>query len=254
MNHQNIKDQMVTFLKDEAEKIGVKDVVIGISGGLDSAIVAILCKEAFGERVHGVLLPSQYSSNSSLEDAKELCDKFSIKYETISIAPMVEGYFDNNEKDASALRKGNFSARMRMSVLYDISAKYNAIVVGTSNRSEILLGYGTHYGDTACAINPLGNMYKSDEFAFGEYLGVPNSILTKKPSADLWEGQSDEEELGYSYKTMDDVLKEFVDKGVSKEDLVLNGVDENLIHLLESRMVANAFKGKLPTIATIDFQ
>lgn len=254
MNHQSIKEQMIAFLKDEADKIGVKDVVVGISGGLDSAIVAILCQEVFRENMHGVLLPSQYSSSSSIEDAKELCEKFSIAHETVSIAPMVQGYFDNNEKDASTLRKGNFSARMRMAVLYDISAKYNAIVVGTSNRSEILLGYGTLYGDTACAINPLGNMYKSDEFAFGEYLGVPQSILTKKPSADLWEGQSDEEELGYSYKTMDDVLKEFVDKGISKEDLVRNGVDENLIHLLESRMVANAFKGKLPTIATIDFK
>jgi NAD+ synthase len=254
MNHQYIKEQMVNFLKDEAEKIGVKNVVVGISGGLDSAIVSILCKEVFGDNLHGVLLPSQFSSDTSIKDAKELCEKFSISYETVSIAPMVEGYFENNDKDASALRKGNYSARMRMAVLYDISAKYNAIVVGTSNRSEILLGYGTHYGDTACAINPLGNMYKSDEFAFGEYLGVPNSILTKKPSADLWEGQSDEEELGYSYKTMDDVLKEFVDKGISKEDLILNGVDEKLIHMLESKMVANAFKGKLPTIAQIDFK
>jgi NAD+ synthase len=253
MDHQNIKIQMVKFLQDQASAIGVSDVVVGISGGLDSAIVAILCQEAFGNKLHGVLLPSQYSSSSSIDDAKALCDKFSISYETISIAPMVDGYFNNNDKEASALRKGNLSARMRMAVLYDVSAKYNAIVVGTSNRSEILLGYGTLYGDTACAINPIGNMYKSDEFEFGRFLGVPEAILAKKPSADLWEGQSDEEELGYSYKQMDDVLKKLVDEKISKEQLITSGVDEKLINMLQYRMKANAFKGKLPTIANIDF-
>jgi len=254
MNYQKIKDQMITFLKTQANQIGVKNVVVGISGGLDSAIVSILCKEAFGDNFYGVLLPSQYSSDASITDAKELCEKFNIDYEIVPIAPMVEGYFLNNEKQASALRVGNFSARMRMAVLYDISAKYNAIVVGTSNRSEILLGYGTLYGDTACAINPIGQMYKSDEFEFAKFLGVPNSIITKKPSADLWEGQSDEEELGYSYKNMDDVLKQLIDNNISKEILLESGVDEKLIDMLEYRMKANEFKGKLPTIAQIDFE
>jgi len=254
MNYQKIKEQMVSFLQKEAQQIGIKNVVVGISGGLDSAIVAVLCKEAFGDDFHGVLLPSQYSSDSSIEDAKELCEKFNIQYEIVSIAPIVEGYFSNYNQDADPLRVGNFSARMRMAVLYDISAKLNAIVVGTSNRSEILLGYGTLYGDTACAINPIGQMYKSDEFEFAKFLGVPSSIITKKPSADLWEGQSDEEELGYSYKNMDDVLKQLVDKNISKETLIASGVSETLIDMLNYRMKANAFKGKLPTIAQIDFE
>ena len=254
MDYQKIKDQMITFLQDQAKQIGIKNVVVGISGGLDSAIVAVLCKEAFKDNFHGVLLPSQYSSDASVTDAKELCEKFNIKYETISIAPMVEGYYLNNDKEASALRVGNFSARMRMAVLYDISAKYDAIVVGTSNRSEILLGYGTLYGDTACAINPIGQMYKSDEFEFAKFLGVPDSIITKKPSADLWEGQSDEEELGYSYKNIDDVLKELIDNNISKEVLLESGVDKKLIDMLEYRIKANAFKSKLPTIAQIDFK
>ncbi len=252
MNYKSIKEQMISFLKNEVSNIGLKKVVVGISGGLDSAIVAVLCKEAFGDNVHGVFLPSHFSSDASIVDAKELCDKFNISYEVVEIAPMVKGYFDHMP-EASALRMGNFSARMRMSVLYDISARENALVVGTSNKSEILLGYGTLFGDTACAINPIGQMYKSDEFEFARFLGVPESIINKKPSADLWEGQSDEEELGYSYKTMDDVLKKLVDDGKSKEDLILNGVDEKLIHMLEYRMVSNAFKGKLPTIANIDF-
>jgi len=252
MNYDLVKEQMINFLKNEVSKIGLEKVIVGISGGLDSAIVAVLCKEVFGNNLYGVFLPSHFSSDASIIDAKELCDKFDISYEIVEIAPMVKGYFEDISK-ASALRMGNFSARMRMAVLYDISAKQNGVVVGTSNRSEILLGYGTLYGDTACAINPIGEMYKSDEFEFGRYLGIPESIIGKKPSADLWEGQSDEEELGYSYKIMDDLLKELVDNGKSKEDLILNGVDEKLIDMLEHRMISNAFKGKLPTIANIDF-
>ena len=253
MNWENIKEQLKSFLENEVKNTGLNKVVVGISGGLDSAVVAILCKEVFKDNMHGVLMPSKYSSDSSVEDAKELCEKFDISYETVNISPMVDGYFNNNDKEASALRIGNLSARMRMSVLYDISARDNALVVGTSNKSEILLGYGTIFGDIACAINPIGQMYKSDEFEFAKFLEVPNSILNKKPSADLWEGQSDEEELGYSYVTMDKVLKQLVDQNISKEELIKNGEDETLINMLEYRIKSNAFKGKLPTIANIKF-
>jgi len=252
MNFENIKSQMITFLTDEVSKIGLKKVVVGISGGLDSAIVSVLCKEAFGENFQGVLMPSHLSSDSSIEDAKELCEKFDIKYEIVEIAPMVKGYFDTVQ-DPSPLRIGNLSARMRMSVLYDISARENALVVGTSNKSEILLGYGTLFGDTACAINPIGQLYKSDAFEFARFLGVTDAIITKKPSADLWEGQSDEEELGYTYKVMDDVLKELIDNKKTKEELLALGTDEKLIDMLEYRVKANAFKSKLATIATINF-
>jgi len=252
MNYNSVKEQMISFIKNEVSSIGVEKVVVGISGGLDSAIVAVLCKEVFGDNMHGVFMPSHYSSDASIIDAKELCEKFDISYEVVEIAPMVKGYFDN-AGDATPLRVGNLSARMRMSVLYDISARDSSVVIGTSNKSEILLGYGTLYGDTACALNPIGQMYKSDEFEFARFLGVPDSIIDKKPSADLWEGQSDEEELGYSYKVMDDILKELVDNNKSKEELVASGVDAKLIDMLQYRMKANAFKGKLPTIATIDF-
>jgi len=252
MNWENIKAQMITFLQNEVSKIGLNNVVVGISGGLDSAIVSTLCKEAFGENFHGILMPSHLSSDSSIQDAKELCEKFNISHEIVEIAPMVQGYF-NSVKDATPLRIGNFSARMRMSVLYDISARENAIVVGTSNKSEILLGYGTLFGDTACAINPIAQLYKSDAFEFAKYLGIPDSIINKKPSADLWEGQSDEEELGYSYKTMDDVLKQLIDENKTKDELLNQGVDENLIDMLEYRVKANAFKSKPAIIAQINF-
>jgi NAD+ synthase len=194
-------------------------------------------------------MPSQYSSKSSVEDAVELCKKFDIKYEIISIEPMVSGFIKNMNEDR--LRIGNFSARMRMSVLYDVSSREKSLVVGTSNRSEILLGYGTIFGDTACAINPIGEIYKSDEFEFARVLGVPESILNKAPSADLWEGQSDEEELGHTYKELDDLLKVMIDENKSKEELISMGFEEKFIDKISHRVKANAFKGKLPTIAKI---
>jgi len=246
---QNIKEQLIYFLKDEVAKTGLEKVTVGLSGGLDSAVVAILCKEAFGDKLNCVLMPSQFSSQSSTDHALEVCEKFDIKHEIISIEPMVSGFMKNMDEDK--LRIGNFSARMRMAVLYDVSSREKSLVVGTSNKSELLLGYGTIFGDIACAINPIGQMYKSDEFEFARLLGVPDSILNKAPSADLWEGQSDEEELGYSYKHMDEVLKVMVDEGKSKEELLKLGFEEDLINRLEYRIKANAFKGKLPTIANI---
>ncbi|MBU0925984.1 NAD+ synthase [bacterium] len=248
---KNVKLDLINFLKNEVKKTGLEKVTVGLSGGLDSAVVAILCKEAFGDKLNCVLMPSQFSSQSSTDHAIEVCEKFNIKYEIISIEPMVSGFIKNMDEDR--LRIGNFSARMRMSVLYDVSSREKSLVVGTSNKSELLLGYGTIFGDIACAINPIGQMYKSDEFEFARLLGVPESILNKAPSADLWEGQSDEEELGYSYKHMDEVLKLLVDANKSKEELLKLGFEEDLIDRLEYRIKANAFKGRLPIIANINW-
>ena len=251
INWKNIKLDLINFLKNEVKKTGLEKVTVGLSGGLDSAVVAILCKEAFGDNLNCVLMPSQFSSQSSIDDAIEVCNKFNIKYEIISIEPMVSVFLKNMDEDK--LRIGNFSARMRMSVLYDVSSREKSLVVGTSNKSELLLGYGTIFGDIACAINPIGQIYKSDEFEFARLLGVPESILNKAPSADLWEGQSDEEELGYSYRHMDEVLKLLIDEKKSKEELLKLGFEENLINKLDYRIKANAFKGKLPIIANINW-
>ena len=251
MNWESIKNQLITFLKDEVAKTGLKKVTVGISGGLDSAVVAVLCKEAFGDNMSGVLMPSQYSSDASTEDAFEFCDKFDIDYEVIEIAPMVIPFLSHLDEDN--LRIGNFSARMRMSVIYDVSARDKSLVVGTSNKSELLLGYGTIFGDIACAINPIGQMYKSDEFEFAKYLGVTDAIINKKPSADLWDGQSDEDELGYTYKEMDEVLKLLVEEKQTKAQILEQGIKEELIDMLEYRMKANEFKGKLPVIAQINW-
>ena len=243
-----IKKYLLKFIEDELYKTGLKKAVCGLSGGIDSAVVAVLAQEALGDNFKAILLPSQHSSDSSITDALALCKKFNINNETISIAPLLEAYPINDN-----LRKGNFSARMRMSILYDKASEVNGMVIGTSNKSELLLGYGTIFGDLASAFNPIGDLYKSEIFEFAKFLGVNEEIISKPPSADLWEGQSDEEELGYSYKVMDDVLKQLIDNGISKEQLVQNGVDEKLIDMLQYRIKANAFKGKLPTIANIDF-
>ena len=251
INWQNIKEQLVKFLEDEVKKTGLSNVTVGLSGGLDSAVVAVLCKEVFADKLNCVLMPSQFSSQSSTDDAIELCKKYNIKYEIVSIEPMVNAFIDKMDNDS--LRIGNFSARMRMSVLYDISSREKSLVIGTSNKSELLLGYGTIFGDIACAINPLGEIYKSDEFEFAKFIGVTDAILNKAPSADLWDGQSDENELGYTYKQMDDVLKPMIDENKSKDELINLGFDEKLINMLEYRVKANAFKGKLPTIASINW-
>ncbi|MCT7549160.1 NAD+ synthase [Aliarcobacter butzleri] len=246
---KKIKQYLISFLKDEVSKAGFEKVTVGLSGGLDSAVVAILCKEAFGKNLNCVLMPSQFSSQSSIEHAIEVCEKFDIRYDIVSIEPMVNAFLKNMDNDK--LRIGNFSARMRMSVLYDISFKEKSLVVGTSNKSELLLGYGTIFGDIACAINPIGEIYKSDEFEFAKLLGVPESILTKAPSADLWEGQSDEDELGHTYKEIDDLLKLMVDDKKSKDELLKLGFEASFIDKISNRMKANAFKGKLPTIAKL---
>ena len=254
MNYKNIKQKMIYFLQEEVKKIGFQKVVIGISGGLDSAIVSSLCREAFGRKnTLGILMPSNLSNKINQKDAIEFCKVFDISYETINISKITQGYFKNNlisSKDF--LRFGNFCARIRMSILYDISAKKSALVIGTSNKSEILLGYGTIYGDTACAINPIGELYKSDAFDFAKFLKITKNIIQKPPSADLWKGQSDEQDLGYSYFEIDKVLKKIVDKNYSQKKLIKsNKYDEKLINMLFTRIKANKFKNKLPIVANL---
>jgi NAD+ synthase len=243
-----IRKHLVSFLKNETQKVGIDRVVLGLSGGIDSALVAVLCKEAFGNNLLCVMMPSQYSSDSSIDDAVELCKKFDIRYEIESIEPLLKAY---ESKMDTNLRKGNFSARMRMSILYDVSARENALVIGTSNKSELMLGYGTLFGDLASAINPIGDLYKSEVFEFSEYLGVNSAIIKKPPSADLWSGQSDEADLGYTYAQIDKVLKEIVEERKSKEEVLSMGYDEKLVNMLLKRVFQNQFKRKPPVIAKL---
>ncbi len=241
-------DFLVRFLQEELYKTGLKKAVVGLSGGLDSAVVALLAKKAFGDDLLCVMLPSQYSSKESVDDALALCEAFDLRYEKIVIADLVDAYCDDS---FSNLRKGNFSARMRMSVLFDISAREGALVLGTSNKSELMLGYGTVFGDLASAINPIGDIYKSEVYELAQYLGVVESIIAKPPSADLFEGQSDEADLGYSYAQIDEALRLYVDQRATKEEVIAQGIEPALIEMLIKRIYQNQFKRRPPVIAKV---
>jgi NAD+ synthase len=221
-----------------------------LSGGLDSAVVAVLAKKAFGNDLLCVKMPSQYSSQSSLDDADALCRDFDLRNITCTIEPMLSAY-EAMHDDLDNLRKGNFSARMRMATLFDISARENALVLGTSNKSELMLGYGTLYGDLASAINPIGDLYKSEVFELAAYLGVTEAIIKKPPSADLWDGQSDEADLGYTYAQLDEAMKLYVDERVPRDEVIKRGIDEKMLNMIIKRIFRNHFKRKMPVIAKL---
>ena len=248
--YKQIAQYLENFLEDEVKKTGMDSVVVGLSGGLDSGVVAVLAHRVFGDNLLCVKMPSQYSSQSSLDDADALCDDFGLNNEVASIAPMLEAYEKQNP-NLDNLRKGNFSSRMRMATLFDISAREGALVLGTSNKSELVLGYGTLYGDLASAINPIGDLYKSEVFALAEYLNVSRSIIAKPPSADLWDGQSDEADLGYTYAQLDEAMKLYVDQRLSKEEILARGIDAKMLDMIIQKIYRNHFKRKMPVIAKL---
>lgn len=243
-----IEQKLVSFLQDEVKKAGFERVVLGLSGGVDSAVVAVLCKKAFGANMLAVMIPSDTTNPVHMSHALMLCEKFDIEAEHVSIKNMLHAY---PLELRTPLRKGNLAARLRMAVLYDISARERAIVVGTSNKSEIILGYGTMYGDTAYGINPIGQLYKTEIFGLARHLGVIDEIILKAPSADLWEGQSDEEELGFRYKDLDAAMYAMFDGGMSRDAVIADGHDAKMVDFIIHRYEANLFKGKPPKIAEL---
>jgi NAD+ synthase len=248
--YERIADYLTRFISAEVRKTGLTKVVVGLSGGIDSAVVALLAHRAFGEDLLCVKMPSHYSSQNSLDDAEALCRDFNLRSVTKSIAPMLQIYESQNE-DMNNLRRGNLSARLRMVTLFDMSAKEGALVLGTSNKSELMLGYGTLYGDLASAINPIGDLYKSEIFEFARYLGVTKSIIEKPPSADLWDGQSDEADLGYSYEKLDEALRLYVEERLSVDEIIKQGVDKEMLDMIVKKIYANQFKRKMPVIAKL---
>ena len=245
-----ISDYLQRFLDDEVRKTGINKVVIGLSGGIDSAVVAVLAHKVFGDDLLCVKMPSHYSSLSSLHDADALCSEFGLRAITASIEPMLRAYEELNP-NIDNLRKGNFSARMRMATIFDISARENALVLGTSNKSELMLGYGTLYGDLASALNPIGDLYKSEVYELAEYLNITKSIIHKAPSADLWDGQSDEADLGYTYAQLDKALKLYVEERLSRDEIIAKGVDVQMFDMIIERIFRNQFKRKMPLIAKL---
>lgn len=246
-----IEQRLVEFIQKEVTSRGFNAVVFGLSGGIDSAVVARLCQLAFWNSHKALMMPSVQSNKKSLEDALEICEKFGIAYEILEIAEPQNAFLKILPKlSQSQVRIGNLCARLRMVCLYDYAFANNALVVGTSNKSEILLGYGTIFGDLACAINPIGNLYKTEIYELAKVLEIPKCILEKPPSADLYEGQSDEAELGFSYAILDRIML-LLQEGKDDATILKEGLPKEALQLVQERMQRFAFKQKMPKIARI---
>ena len=250
-NTRLLRQILVAFIRNEVLKTGLARVVVGLSGGVDSALSAMLAAEALGAKnVLAVLMPYKSSSPDSQTHAELVVHKSGIESLLVDITPQIDCYFERFP-EADARRRGNKMARERMTILYDQSMRWSALVLGTSNKTELLLGYGTLHGDMASALNPLGDLYKTQVWALSEALGVPEVIVAKEPSADLWTGQTDEGELGFSYREVDKLLYLMVDQRYTKVELTAAGFPERFIDDIAARIMNSQFKRRLPVIAKV---
>jgi NAD+ synthase len=239
------------FLRDEIQRTGLHRAVVGLSGGIDSALSCVLAARALGpENVLAVRLPYETSSPDSLSHAQLVIDQTGVQSETFEITAMVKPLL-RTLPEGDAKRAGNIMARARMIVLYDRSAGANALVVGTGNKTEILLGYTTLYGDSASALNPLGDLYKTQVRQLSRHMGLPEPILDKAPSADLWAGQTDEGELGFTYARVDQLLYLLVDQRYQPEECVQAGFEAGFVRAVLDRIRRNQFKRMLPLVAKL---
>jgi NAD+ synthase len=239
------------FVKSEVERTGLHRVVVGLSGGVDSALAAYLAVRALGPSgVVGVLMPYRSSTASSVSDAEAVVGALGIVAERFEISELVDA-FAKKAGDVGPRRLGNVMARVRMVVLYDRSVEHDALVLGTSNKTEVLLGYGTIHGDLASALNPLGDLYKTQVRELSRALGVPKSILAKPPSADLWPEQTDESDLGVTYDEVDRILSLLVDARVAPATIVKRGFRRETVLRVLRMIVGSQFKRRMPVIAKV---
>jgi NAD+ synthase len=239
------------FIRGQLRQAGFERLVLGLSGGIDSGLVAYLASEAIGaDRLLCVLMPYRTSSDSSRADAEEVVRRLGAASEVVDISPMVDAFFAANS-DASAVRRGNVMARIRMTVLYDRSVTWGGLVVGTGNKTESLIGYTTLFGDSACAFNPIGDLYKSQVRQVAASMGVPDAILRKAPSADLWPGQTDESEADFSYPVLDRLLYWRVDRRRTDEEMAALGFDGALVARVDRMIATSEFKRQVPPIAKL---
>ncbi len=255
------------FIRGQLRQAGFERAVLGLSGGIDSALVAYLVAEAIGaERLLCVLMPYRTSSPASRADAEEVVRRLGCVSRLVEITPIVDGYFGTAGEagapgvpgaggpealEASALRRGNFMARARMMVLYDASVTWLGLVVGTGNKTESLIGYTTLFGDSACAFNPIGDLYKSQVRQLALAMGVPDAILRKAPSADLWPGQTDETEAGFTYHELDRLLYQVVDRRRTDAELAALGFELATVAKVDRLVAASEFKRQVPPIAKL---
>ncbi|MEO5951059.1 MAG: NAD+ synthase [Chloroflexia bacterium] len=245
------KRLLVEFIRNEVRKFGFQRVVLGLSGGLDSALAATLAAEALGpENVVVLMLPYKTSSPESEGHARLVIEKLGLPYDKIDITPMVEPLLEHYP-EMSNLRKGNIFARQRMICVFDRSAHEKALVLGTSNKTETLLGYTTWYGDNAASIQPIGDLYKTQVRALARSVGVPQPILDKKPSADLWPGQTDEAEMGLEYDVVDQVLYLLVDERLDPDRIVARGFSQTLVDKVIRTVTNMQFKRMTAVIAKV---
>ncbi len=252
---------MIGFIRNQLRQAGFKRALLGLSGGIDSALTAFLSAEAVGtESLLCVLMPYRTSAPESVDHARLVVDKLGCASELVDISPMVDAYFGRNgdigaggtaASDANPVRRGNFMARTRMAVLYDRSVMWGGLVVGTGNKTESLIGYTTVFGDSACAFNPIGDLYKSQVRQVAAAMGVPEEIIRKAPSADLWPGQTDEAEAGFEYHELDRLLFWMIDKRRTDEELVAMGFKEATIRRIQSMVAMSEFKRQVPPVAKL---
>jgi NAD+ synthetase len=243
-------DWLIHFLKEEMKRRRFTKAVIGISGGVDSAVTAYLAAKALGpENVIGIRMPYKISSKESLDHAQLVIEALGIQCRTVDITAAVDGYLQN-EPDASAGRRGNIMARMRMITLFDLAAKHDAIPLGTGNKTERLFGYFTWHADDSPPVNPIGDLFKTQVFALARHLGIPSVIVDKPPTADLVHGQTDEGDFGITYAKADEILNWIV-SGYAGDELVAHGFDEAEVELVSKRLDGTHWKRRMPTVAMI---
>lgn len=246
-----VTEILTRFLRNEIYRTGFRRAVVGLSGGIDSSVTTYLAAKALGpDNVLAVTMPYKTSSQETNEDSRRVRDTLGVQTRNVPITDQIDAYFAMFP-DASQMRLANKCARERMTILYDQSAAFEGLVLGTSNKSELLLGYGTQFGDMASAINPIGDLYKTQLYPLGDFLGVPESILKKTPTGDLWIGQTDEGELGFSYADVDRMLYLMVDRRWQMNELISAGFDADFVHRVAERVRRNHYKRRLPIIAKL---
>ncbi|MHB8093714.1 MAG: NAD+ synthase [Candidatus Aminicenantales bacterium] len=254
INPEFVEKILVRFIRDGLSRFDFKRAVLGLSGGLDSAVCAFLAARAIGpENVTGLIMPYGDKFPGEAAEAAAAARELGIRSEAIDIAPQIDAYFSRFPAE-DRLLVGNKMARERMSILYDYSKRGKALVLGTSNKTELLIGYGTIHGDMACAINPLGDLYKTQVRRLGAHLGVPRTILEKPPTAALWAGQTDEAEIGIPYSVIDAILYEAVDRRSSPADITAMGFEADVVERIFKLIRQSEFKRKPPLIAKISFR
>jgi len=239
------------FIRDSVAKAGMSRAVIGLSGGIDSAVSAYLSAEALGaDNVLALRMPYKTSSASSMNDAEAVIEDLGLPHQTLPITDMVQPMIERFP-GMSQLRRGNIMARLRMITLYDQSMAWGGLVMGTSNKTEFLLGYSTIYGDSGVALHPIADLYKYQVRQLATYLGVPRPIIDKPPTADLWVGQTDEDELGFTYDEADQVLMLLVDERFTVAEVAAEGFDSEFVDRIWERVKANHYKRTMPNIAKL---